>query len=186
MKKSLTKEQTTFRNSTVLKEDGVFISNAGIVVLHPCLNQFFKRQKLVDEGEFITIEDKKKAIFLLHFLSSGEKQAEEHQLVIPKILCDFPVEEPIEKAVDLSEAEIAEAMDLLTAAIQQWEILKETSIEGLRTSFLQRGGKLLIKKDKLVLQVETSSIDLLLDHLPWNLSIIKLPWMKEIIWVEWR
>lgn len=184
--KTSTEEQKTFVKLRILKDDGVFISNAGIILLHPFLNQFFKRQKLIDAGAFISPEDKKKAIFLLHFLSTGDTQADEHQLVVPKILCDFPVEEPIEKAFDLSQTEITEAMDLLTAAIQQWDILKETSIEGLRVSFLQRNGKLLLKKEQLVLQVEASSIDLLLDHLPWNLSIIKLPWVKEILRVEWR
>lgn len=168
------------------EEDGIFVENAGIILLHPFLNQFLKRQKLVENGGFVNTHEQKKAVFLLHFLATGETEAEEHLLVIPKILCEFPLEEPIEKSIELSESDKNEASDLLTAAIQQWEILKNTSIAGFRESFLQRNGKLITKKEHLYLQIETSSIDLLLDHLPWNLSIIKLPWMKEMLRVEWR
>jgi hypothetical protein len=65
-------------------------------------------------------------------------------------------------------------------------MLKGTSIDGLRETFLQRNGKLFTKNDNLALQIEQSSIDMLLDHLPWNLGIIKLPWMKDLLKVEWR
>ena len=75
---------------------------------------------------------------------------------------------------------------MLQAVIEQWTVLKNTSVEGLREGFLQRKGKLFSKNDNLHLQAETNSIDVLLDQLPWNLSMIKLPWMKRILRLEWR
>jgi hypothetical protein len=81
---------------------------------------------------------------------------------------------------------LQEAGDLLAAAIAQWSILKNTSVEGLREGFLQRGGKLFSKNGNLWLQVEKNAIDILLDYLPWNLGIIKLPWLKDVLRVEWR
>ena len=75
---------------------------------------------------------------------------------------------------------------MLEAVIEQWPVLKNTSIAGLREAFLQRNGKLFSKNDKLHLQVEASTLDVLLDQLPWNLSMIKLPWMKGLLRVDWR
>ena len=60
------------------------------------------------------------------------------------------------------------------------------AVEALREGFLQRVGKLVNRNDRLVLFMETSAIDVLLDYLPWNLSIIKLPWLKDLLYVEWR
>jgi hypothetical protein len=37
-----------------------------------------------------------------------------------------------------------------------------------------------------VLQVEANTADILLDQLPWGISMIKLPWMGMMLWVEWR
>ena len=36
-----------------------------------------------------------------------------------------------------------------------------------------------------MLQVEQRSYDMLLEHLPWTIGIIKLGFMKEALFVEW-
>jgi hypothetical protein len=102
------------------------------------------------------------------------------------VLCGFPLEKPVEPVESLSPEFLEEADMMLEAAIGQWEILKNTTVSGLREGFLQRPGKLFSRNGNLYLQVERSSIDVLLDYLPWNLSIIILPWMKDILRVEWR
>ena len=169
-----------------MNEDGIYVSNAGIVLLHPFLNQFFKKLRLIKKDGFADSIFQQKALYLLHYLATGNTKPEEHELVIAKILCAWPLEEPVNNFIELTDEELDEADDLLLSAIQQWNILKETSADGLREGFLQRKGKLFTKNDDLVLQIEQSSIDILLDHLPWNLSIIKLPWMQDILKVEWR
>jgi hypothetical protein len=75
---------------------------------------------------------------------------------------------------------------MMRAVIAQWSILKSTSPDGLRQGFLQRGGKLQTKNEQLYIEIEKNTIDVLLDHLPWNLSLIRLPWSGQIIRVEWR
>jgi hypothetical protein len=74
---------------------------------------------------------------------------------------------------------------LLTAVTQQWSALRETSIDGLRESFLKRDGKL-EEEDSFYLKIEQKPFDLLLDQIPWNISKIKLSWMPKILNVEWR
>jgi hypothetical protein len=85
----------------------------------------------------------------------------------------------------LTKIEKIEAEDLITSAINHWKALKSTSIKGFQISFLQRKGILTEKEDLWTLQVEKKSHDLLLDSLPWSFSLIKLPWMKKMIQVEW-
>jgi len=169
-----------------VKENEIYVSNAGIVLLHPFLNQFFKNLHLIEGSNFINIQSQMKALYLLHYLAAGNINLKEHELVIAKILCAFPLENPVDNLIEITEEELQEADNLIASAIGQWEILKDTSPNGLREGFLQRKGKLFTKNGNLVLQLEQSSIDMLLDHLPWNLSIVRLPWMKDVLKVEWR
>jgi hypothetical protein len=169
-----------------LPEEGIFAVNAGLVLLHPFLNNYFKRLKLVKDNAFVDKKIWQKALYLLHYLATGSTEAAEHELVIPRMLCAYPGEETVERGIPVSPAETEEADNMLTAVISQWEILKNTSMEGLREGFLQRSGKLFVKEENIYLQVETSGIDVLLDRLPWSLSTIKLPWMEKIVRVEWR
>jgi hypothetical protein len=107
-------------------------------------------------------------------------------MVVAKVLCAWPVDEPVGKHIELSLAELIEADNMLEALVENWAILKNTSIDGLREGFIHRDGKLFRKNGQLILHVEGDTIDVLLDQLPWNISMIKLPWMKELLRVEWR
>ena len=167
-------------------EEGLFVQNAGLVLLHPFLRFLFKNTGLIEAGLFISREKQEKAIMLMHWLATGNTEAEEWLLAVPKILCSWPLDEPLEFDFSLTEQEKTEANDLLIATIAQWTILKNTSPDGLRKGFLQRNGKVVLQNENIYFQVEKSAIDILLDHLPWNLSIIKLPWVKNLLRVEWR
>lgn len=169
-----------------LLDEGIFIQNAGLILLHPFFRFLFRNTQLMKEGVFVSRNEQQKAIYLLHYIATGVVIAEEHELAMPKLLCGWPIDEPVVPVDDLSASLLAEADDLIKAAIAQWTILKSTSAQGLRETFLQRSGKMMNNNNGLLVQVEKSSIDLLLDHLPWNLSIVKLPWLSELIRVEWR
>ena len=169
-----------------IDEEGIFVQQAGLVLIHPFLYSLFKRLQLLSESKFADKSEQQKGIYILHYIASGSPVADEHELVVPKVLCEWPVEMPVEKNIEITADELNEADNMLQAAIEQWPVLKNTSVAGLREAFLQRNGKLFTKNDKLHLQVEAASIDVLLDQLPWNLSMIKLPWMKAILRVDWR
>lgn len=174
---SLTKE---------IADDGAFLHYAGLVLLHPFLNNLFKRLQIIEEQHFINIKAQQKAIYLLYYLATGNTVADEYELAIPKLLCAYSLHIPVQKEIQLTPQELEEADSMMEACIQQWDKIKNSSLNGLREGFLQRKGKLSFKDDSPYLQIETSGIDVLLDYLPWNISIIKLPWLKEIIRVEWR
>jgi len=126
------------------------------------------------------------AIALLHYLATRERTAPESALVLPKLLCGWPLEQPVLGGLELPEAALAEGENLLQTVINYWEVLKNTSPDGLRQGFLQRQGKL-TRSDtgNWKLRIEQQSIDILLSRLPWGLSMVKLPWMTEVLVVEW-
>jgi hypothetical protein len=167
-------------------DQGIYLQNAGVVLLHPFLPSLFRRLQLVKEGKFENIHAQQKAMYLIHYMATGHLTAEEYELPIAKVLCAWPLEIPVDKNIVLSTDELNETDAMLGAAIEQWTVLKNTSANGLREGFLQRSGKLFTENEKLYLRVESQSIDVLLDQLPWVLSMIKLPWMRELLRVEWR
>jgi hypothetical protein len=164
--------------------DGIYIENAGLVLLHPFLPQFFSALDIAAKDQLIKPE---RALCLLHFLATGQSVAPEYELVLPKILCNLPLLAPVDSSPELSDPEKEEATALLDAVIGHWEVLRNTSPDGLRGTFLLRPGKVSQRGDgDWLLQVEASSFDILLDQLPWGIAMIKLPWMETLLWVEWR
>jgi hypothetical protein len=167
-------------------DEEIFTSMAGLVILNPFIHPFFRALKVVENGTFMDNTSREKGVLLLHWLATGKVEVAEHELVIAKLLCAYPIAEPIDTSVVLTADETAEAEELLSAVIGQWQILKNTSPAGLREGFIQRNGKISFTNEHHYLQVESSSIDVLLDHLPWNIGYVKLPWMEKFIKVEWR
>ena len=165
-------------------EDGLHVNNAGLVLLHPFLPRFFETLGIADEHQ---LSQANRALCLLHFLATGQPTAPEHELLLPKLLFNIPLETPVDADVALTEAEIDEATALLNAVISHWGALRGTSPDALRGTFLIRPGKLSLRSDgDWMLQVEPGAYDILLDQLPWSISMIKLPWMKRLLRVEWR
>ena len=92
---------------------------------------------------------------------------------------------PVFNKTEITGHEINECEDLLNSVIQNWSVLKNTTTEGLRESFLQRSGKMTEQEDQFIIQPEQRSIDLLLEYIPWTFRMIRLPWMKKAVEIEW-
>jgi hypothetical protein len=162
---------------------GIYIDNAGLILLHPFLPALFEGTGVL-AGNKIT--EPYRALFLLHYLCTGQQEAPEYDLTFSKIICGIPAEEPVPAHVTLPSQDLEEADALLSACIRHWSILQNTSHDGLRGTFLLRQGRLTTAFDGgWLLQVERQSVDILLDHLPWGIGIIKLPWLPQLIHVEW-
>lgn len=167
------------------EEEGIFVDNAGLVLLHPFLSSFFSDFELLAEGKFKDIESQTTAVHLLHYLASKHELAPEYELITEKFLCGWDLDLPIAREVTLNIEMKDESETLLKAAIKHWSALKNTSPDGLREGFLQREGKLILNdfQDRLI--IESKAQDVLLSFLPWGYSIFKLPWMKNALYVEW-
>ncbi|MDX1909692.1 MAG: contractile injection system tape measure protein [Bacteroidia bacterium] len=167
--------------------EGLYVPHAGLVLLHPFLPTFFRAVGLLapDEGTFLNETTQERGIHLLAYLATSIEAAPEYELPFVKLLCGWPLDLPVRRVFSLSETELYECNELLTAVVGYWEALKNTSPDGLREGFLQRPGKLTLKEDQWVLHIEQNALDILLDRLPWGLSLVKLPWMPEMVHVNW-
>jgi len=169
-------------------EDVFYILNAGVILLHPFLPQFFRTLELT-EGDNPAFKDewnRGMAVCLLHYLAADELRSPEYQLVLPKLLCGMPLNSPVDHTITISAEAQTEGNFLLQAAIDHWGALGSSSPDGLREGFLQRAGKLERRQSRWFLQVERKTLDILLDRLPWGIGVVKLPWMEEVLHVKWR
>lgn len=173
------------RASQEWPEEGIFIGNAGLVILWPYLREYFESILLIGDSVFIDDSTREKAVLASQHLVTGELHFPEYDLSLNKLLCGWPLEETLPAQLDLNEEEIHKAEDLLEKAIEQWKAIGKVSVPGFRESFLLRDG--LLKKNDFgwQLKVERKPYDLLLDRLPWSFGLIKFKWMNQPLFVEW-
>lgn len=172
-------------------EEGILIDNAGLVLLHPYIPQLFEQMGFLsedsEEKKKKTIHPKKiaRAIHTLHYLACKKEHPYEHELVVEKYLCGFPLGHSLERMITLTNEEKTHCTSLLSAVLTHWKALKTNHIELLQNEFLAREGKLFIDKTSEKIYVQRKAQDILLDQLPWNLTLAKLPWKQNIIHIEW-
>ena len=165
---------------------GVAVDNAGLVLTSPYLPRLFDLLGLLEKGSFRNIQAQARAAQLLQYLVDEHSDAPDYRLVLNKVLCGLDVKHPLQAYIEVTERE-KEAMEgLLKGMIGHWEVLKSTSVNGLREAFLQRDGTLRRDQDGWRLSVEPKAYDMLLDQLPWGYSIIRHPWMEGVVHVDWR
>ncbi|WP_243751616.1 contractile injection system tape measure protein [Niastella caeni] len=179
------KEHPVNNNNPVqsnILEEGIYVSNAGLVIMALFLPPFFTKLGLLQDGNFSDIN---RAVCLAQYLASGKEQVAEFELGLAKIVCGLETDSAVDTDIVLTEEEKQEVNELLLAVIAHWNILKDTSPDGLRETFLQREGRLQFINHEWRLLVEQKAWDVLLQHLPWTISIIKLPWMPYLLKTEW-
>lgn len=177
-------EFTTERTSKL--DTSVYIQNAGLLILHPYLSRFFTTIKFLDAAGKIKSDKIELAIHLLHYLATKKEKQAESNLVFEKFICGYPMDKPIRKNIRLPQNLKKEAESLLESVLRNWQILKNTSTDGLRENFMKRAGKLILDDEsKYRIVVERKTQDILLEKLPWNLTIVRLPWIDRLIFVEW-
>lgn len=158
---------------------------AGAVLLAQFLRPFFQKLNLLDGILWKSKTAQYKGVQLVRFLCTGEQHTPEYSLVLEKLLCGIPIEEPVPFDALLQQEELDEALILLNAIIEHWQALRNTSVDGLRNSFLVRDGSISRSHEHWLLQVERKTMDVLLEKLPWGYSTITLPWNNYLIYVEW-
>lgn len=158
--------------------------DAGVVLLHPFIEMLFTELEAYDIGDK-QLKAPDLAVRTMHYLVYGTIKFQPHRLATIRCLCGLD-ERCVLQEVDLPASVKSECDQLLNSVIKHWKILKKTSAEGLRVSFLQRKGLLYEKPEHFELKVEKQSYDILLDHLPWSYGIIKLPWMTMPMYVKWH
>jgi hypothetical protein len=168
------------------QRDTVYIANAGLVLLHPFLPMLFENVGYFYNKAWASTNHQQRAVLLTQYLVTGNEEYPEFDLLLNKIVTGYPIAESLPSEIALSDFEKQEAMDVLHSVIRHWSALKNISIEGLQSSFLMREGKLSKNDSDWWLHVDHKTIDILLNRIPWGFSIIKTPWMKTKLVVEWN
>ncbi|MGH1434790.1 MAG: contractile injection system tape measure protein [Lewinella sp.] len=167
-------------------KDALYINNAGLVILAPYLPRFFEMLEMMEGNFFRTEGDAERAVHLLQYLATGQQETPEHLLVFNKILCGLPLDHPVPSFVEITESEASIVDSLLNGVLQNWDKMKDSTPENLRGSFLIRDGRLEEKGEHWALTVDSKAYDMLLNFLPWTISIVNLPCMKKRVEVDWK
>ncbi len=167
------------------KADEVFVENAGLVLLWPHLKELLGKLDLLEVLDDGYLQPKPEAVLLLQQLVTGRAAGQENRLLLNKLLCGILQSVPVPRRHRRLQLWDAEVESLLNTVIKQWSALKNTSIDGLRSSFLQREGVLREQGLGWRLQVERKTHDILLEQLPWGIGMIQLSWMRQPLQIEW-
>ena len=165
------------------------ISNAGLVILFPFLPMLFMRLNMLsqDRRDFNSNESKVRAIFILqHLMASEDREYDEKDLFLNRLLINYPSNEPLPKRVELNQDELNTIDSLLETAKTNWSKMRNTSMRGFQEAFLRRAGFIEKTEREWVLTVEERAFDILLDSIPWSYKLVRLPWMENILKVNWR
>ena len=173
------------RKDSAQDQDSMLVPNAGVVILWPYLQMFFKELGYLDGSEFTSELMQSKAVQILHFLSSNQQSGDEWEWPLLKVMCGLEIQKYVEDQFEISERERAESENLLRSVIKNWPVLKNTSPTNLQASFLLREGLLKKEEHGWVVQIERTGIDVLLDKINWPISVIRLPWNDYMIHVKW-
>ena len=81
----------------------LFVNNAGLIILSPFLGVLFDRCGLTTDEAFKNSRAETKAVQLLDYAATGQSISGEHELVLQKILCGIPLQNPITISEEISE-----------------------------------------------------------------------------------
>ncbi|ANF52015.1 hypothetical protein A0O34_16505 [Chryseobacterium glaciei] len=181
-------EKIDKKNETVPEElsqnDGQYIQNAGLILIHPFIKTFFEHCNLLDPKTQQLI-DPELCAHLLHYVATGKTNAPEYDLVFEKFLCNIPMNQTINKHIKLSRKHKTQAKNVIESVQHNWTPMKTSSAALLQNEFFQRSGKLVVTDHDYTLTVERKAQDILLDKLGWGLGLVKLPWQEKFIFINW-
>ena len=107
-------------------------------------------------------------------------------MVLNKILCGAEQRTQVDVKLNIDEAELQICDSLLKGVLQNWQKLNNSSVETLRQTFLIREGILTPNELDYDLDIVKETFDVLLETIPWNISIIQTTFMKNRIIVDWK
>ncbi|MEM8895597.1 MAG: contractile injection system tape measure protein, partial [Bacteroidota bacterium] len=166
-------------------EVGLFVPNAGLVLLNGFFKMLFERLNLLNIDEFVGDHEQMQAAHYLQYVAMGNSQGQEAEMILNKLLVGIPVGQPIISAPEISPSNIDIVEGMLSAAIGHWPAIGKSSHDGFRGNWFVREGVLYESDEYWNLTVEKRSYDILLNQSPFSFSIVKYPWMPKPLKVDW-
>ena len=164
---------------------GIGVNNAGIILLNSYIPILFERLELIKDAAFKNATLQMEAVHYLQYLATGASQTDEAFLPLNKVLSGLHPTTPIVLGINLSVAHGELINGLIQAAIQHWDVIGATSIDGFRGNWLVRDGILSEFDDHWELTVKKMAYDLLISQAPFSLAVFKYPWMHKPLHIKW-
>ena len=176
-------DETVMSRESIIKDMDLTTEKAGLILVHPFLFRFFNGIELLTEDK--QIDDIGKACMLLHYIATETEEVTDVELTLEKILLGIPLETVVNYQTPLTEKDKNLCEELLLAVLEHWVVLKKSTINTLRDMFLKREGELTMTDKNIKLKVERAAQDILLEKVPWNISLLRSKWMDTMMHVEW-
>lgn len=170
-------------------EPGLLVQNAGLCLFSPWYPRLFYMLGYLNEdrSDFKDTASRIRAVFLLQYLvSPEEKDYREPELAFNRILVALPVQVPLPKRIELTDEEKQTADSMLEGVKANWSKMNGTSMKGFQQSFIFRTGHLEQLEERWLLTVESRTVDILLDTVPWSFRLIRFLWLKKFVQVIWH
>lgn len=164
--------------------EGQYVQNAGLILIHPFIRTFFEHCGLLDP-ETQKLTDPERCAHLLHYIATGRTNAPEYDMIFEKFLCNIPLHQSISRHIKLSRKHKTQAKIVIESVQHNWAPMKKSSSDLLQNEFFQRSGKLVVTDHDFTLTVERKTHDILLEKLAWGIGLVKLPWKEKFIFVNW-
>ncbi|UTX50123.1 contractile injection system tape measure protein [Chryseobacterium sp. MA9] len=177
-------EKNVIVQEDVTQNEGQYIQNAGLILIHPFIKTLFEHCELLDPKTQQLI-DPELCAHLLHYIATGKINSPEYDMIFEKFLCNIPIHQPINRHIKLSRKHKSQAKNVIESVQHNWAPMKKSSAALLQNEFFQRPGKLVITDSDYTLIVERKTQDILLEKLSWGIGLVKLPWQKKFIFVNW-
>jgi hypothetical protein len=165
--------------------DHIPINNAGLVIFNTYIPMLFDRLGLTEDNKFISPKDQMKAVHYLQYLVTGLENMDEMYLTLNKVLCGMHPTVPLTATVEITEDEKKLMDGLIQALINSWTAIGVSDVDGFRGNWLVRDGILTDTETSWVLTVDSKVYDVLLNKTPFSFSMLKFPWTRKPIRVEW-
>ena len=166
--------------------DAIVIQNAGLIILWPFFYRLFDKCGFLIDRKFKDELSVQKGILIMQFLVTGSLEINENELVLNKILCGVAQRTPVDVNIEIEEVELELCESLLKGVLQNWEKLNNSSVATLRETFLMREGILTPNELDYNLDIVKETFDMLLETIPWNISMIQTTFMENRINVDWK
>ena len=85
----------------------------------------------------------------------------------------------------LSPDETALSKSLLQGVINNWERMEGSTSLAIQKTFFQRDGLLQFKDEHIEVTVQRRGVDILMERINWNISILNLAWMDRPLHIIW-
>ncbi|WP_046744088.1 contractile injection system tape measure protein [Kordia zhangzhouensis] len=179
------KKQSMSNESNTFPEEGIYIPNAGLVLLNSYFVILFNRLGIIKDNEFVSEQAQLESVHYLQYIVTGLTQTEESLLTLNKVLAGLAPNTPVQDSIDMTDSDKQLIDGMIEAVIQYWSAIGQTSVNGFRGNWLVREGVLKETEDRWELLVEKRPYDILMLKSPFSFSIIKLPWMQKPLHVTW-